>query len=192
MRFPFLCHVHGFSRTISLVSGLHYPYGCFFSHVCFQVYVVFLFDLMLLLLATVNSLSLPFPIYSSSLCIDASTQFSEPAILLPPFLIKYSRCDLWALWIVINFLVLWSFCLSSFVIYYYHYYYYFTRGNFSQSIFLSYGLFIWVPLSSIIIMIIIIMIIILPEAIFVSQFSCFMVYLSSFVVYYYYYYYLLL
>ena len=49
------------------------------------VFVVFLFDHMLLflLLAAVRSLSLLFFGYSSSSCIDASTQFSILANLLP-------------------------------------------------------------------------------------------------------------
>ena len=41
--FPFCSHVQVFSREISQVCRLKYPYSCFSSHFCFQVFTVVLF-----------------------------------------------------------------------------------------------------------------------------------------------------
>ena len=78
--------------------------------------------LPVLLLAALITLSLLSLVWSSSPCIVASMQSSTLASSLPPFFDTYSlstssyRCK--ALCIVINFLVLWSICLSSLFVYF--------------------------------------------------------------------------
>ena len=58
LRFPFLSHVQVFSREISLVYHLNYPYSCFSSHFCFPVIFVLLM-LLQSVLVLVAVISLP-------------------------------------------------------------------------------------------------------------------------------------
>ena len=117
LRFPILSHVHIFSCAISSVSHLKYPFSS--SSFCFLDFLVFLsvLTLPMLLSAALINLSLLFLMNSLSPCINASMQFSMLVSQFPPFLVSYSlsmssvRCK--ALCIIINFLVLWFFCLSS-------------------------------------------------------------------------------
>ena len=101
-----------FSCAISSVCRLKSPYICFSSNFYFLPFVVYLSVLMLpmLLLAAKLNISLIFFMYSSSPCIDVSTQSSVRTTPLPPcFLDKYSlsmssdECK--ALWIASSFLV---------------------------------------------------------------------------------------
>ena len=86
----------------------------------------------MLLLAAVMSLSLVFLMLSSSPRIDASTLFSMLVCPLPPSLLNiYSQSPIplgsKTLCIVINFLVLWSICLSTSPVYFQNNPEYFTR-----------------------------------------------------------------
>ena len=74
-----------------------------------------------LLMVAVINLSLVFLIYSSIHCIDASPQSSRLGNPLPPFFLDTYSMPILSLgykvlYIVINFLIRWPICLSSFFI----------------------------------------------------------------------------
>ena len=111
----FPCHIQVFLCAISPVCHLKYPYSCLSSHFCFQVFIVFLFDIMLalLLLATAIGFSLLFLVYFSY--IDASMQSSILASRL--LFLTHTVClssFVWrALCIIINFLAFFSSGISD-------------------------------------------------------------------------------
>ena len=109
-----------FSREISSLCCLKYPYSCFSSHFFFPVIVQLIPLLLVILLAAVISLSLLFSMQSSISRIDAFTQSLMLASPLPSsFLDIYNlsmlslRCK--DLCIFLNFLILWYIFLSSLV-----------------------------------------------------------------------------
>ena len=99
----------------------------------FLVFVVLSFVLMLplLLLVTAVSISLLFFVYFSSTCLDASTQSSRLSSPLPPFLDTYnlSSLECKALFIVIGFLYVELFYLSSSLAYFNKSSEYLNRGT---------------------------------------------------------------
>ena len=117
LSFLSLSHDQVFSCVISLVCRLKYPYSCFFSHFCFQVFVIVSYAISTII--SCHNLSFfGFLMYSSNPCIDASMQSSLMSSLLPSiFLNSYnlsiSFLGFKNLGLVINFLVLWFICLSS-------------------------------------------------------------------------------
>ena len=114
LRFYILGNTQVFSCAISPVCRIEYPY-CYFSfHFCFQAFVIFfsVFVLLLQLQAAANSFSLLFLMQFLTPFIDVSTQSSMLAspsfhIRSISFLERNPSCR------VINFLILWSICLSS-------------------------------------------------------------------------------
>ena len=99
LKFPFPSHVQGFSCVISLVCRLEYPYS-FSSNFCFLIIVVLLIlVLCLLFLVAVISLSLLF----FYIVFEPSYRCRD-AIL---------NAVMWALSIIVSFLVFWFFCWSS-------------------------------------------------------------------------------
>ena len=127
-KFPFVSHIHVFTCEMSLVNHLKLPQSRFPSHFCFLVICILLdVELSELFLVGVISLLLPFSLYSSSLCIDVSTLSSMLTSPLPrSFLdtcqwhmsvsMSFMRFNTFCL--VISFLVLWSICLSSSLVYF--------------------------------------------------------------------------
>ena len=75
--FPFFSHIHVFSRGISFVCRLNYPYSCFSLSFCFLVVVLLIIVLFVLFLDAVISLSLLFFMQSSRPCIDSSWRCLE-------------------------------------------------------------------------------------------------------------------
>ena len=70
LKFPFRSHVQVFSREISPICRLKYPYSCFSSQFCFRVFVVlFILVLSVLFLVVVISLFFFFQLFSSSMVI---------------------------------------------------------------------------------------------------------------------------
>ena len=124
---------------------LKYSYSYFSYNSCFQVLIVFLFDIMLSLML----LDL-FSIFFESLywCIYAI--FNTNTIPLSPFLDTYSlsmssfRCR--DLRIVINLFILWSICLSSSLVPFQNSPEYLTRG--SAQVFIPLMKFLWQSLVS--------------------------------------------
>ena len=118
---PFRSYASAFLYLISPVCRLKYPYSYFSSHFCSLVFIVFLYVLMLpmLLLAVLISLSLFFLMHFLNIYIEASTQ---PLKLTSPLSTSFLKIYIlsmsslgWCktLYIIINFLVLWSICLNS-------------------------------------------------------------------------------
>ena len=124
LRFPFLSHVHVFSWEMLLISRLKRVQSCFSSYLCFLVIVVLLvLMLSVLFLVAVISPSPRFSLYPSSRYIDVPTLFSMLANALPPFFLdtynlSTSSLGCNALCMVISFLVLWSLCLSSYLVHF--------------------------------------------------------------------------
>ena len=113
--FPLLGHVQAISRPILPVYRLKYSLSCFLRIFLFEILLLCVFMLTLLLLATVISFSLLFSLQFSSLLIVASTQslmLSSTLPLLDTYFLSISSVGFKVLCIVINFLVLGSFCLS--------------------------------------------------------------------------------
>ena len=129
-RFPFCSHV---SCEISPIHSLKYPYTCVTSHFCFLIFFVVLF-ILILSVASVISLSLLFLMKSCRPHIDTSMLSLMLVRPLPPsFLDTHSLsisalgCKAWC--IIINFLVLWSICLSSSLLHFKNGPKFLTRGT---------------------------------------------------------------
>ena len=135
LKFPFLSHVLVLSCEMLFISRLKCPWSCFSSHFCFIVIVILLsIVLSVLFLMAVISPGSSFSMLSSSCCMDVLTLSLMLASPLPPsFFGTYSLstssqgCN--AFFIVISFLLLWSICLSSFLVYLRKGPEYLTRGT---------------------------------------------------------------
>ena len=131
---PFLRYVHVFSCEMSLVSRLKRPSSCFSSRFCFlAIFVLLIFMSSVLFLVAVIRIPLSFSVLSLSRCIDALTFSMQVSPLPPSFLDTYSLstssvgCK--TLFLVINFLVLWSICSTSSLVHFKNGPEYLTRGT---------------------------------------------------------------
>ena len=113
--FPFHRPVQIFLCKISIVCCLKYPYSYFSSYLCFQVIIVlFVFMLLVLLLAAVISPSQLFLMKSLSAFINAAMLSSMLASPLPPSFLDMYNLSMSSLECkALCFLVLWSICLIS-------------------------------------------------------------------------------
>ena len=134
LKFPFLSHLRVFPCEISLVGHLKRPFRCFSFYFCF-LFIVVLLVLMLSVLFLVVVISLPprFCMESLNRCIHAITLSSILVSTLPPsfldtYFLSTSSLECNALSMVISFLVLWSICLSSFLVHFKNGLEYLTRG----------------------------------------------------------------
>ena len=97
IQFPFLSHVQVFSREISLVCHLKYPYNYLSSHFWFLViFVLLILVLLVLFLVAVINLSSLFFMSTLNHHIDVLTLSSMLASPLstPVFFYTYSLCHL--------------------------------------------------------------------------------------------------
>ena len=130
--FPLISNVQVFSFEALFIRSLKCPYSCFSSHVCSLVIIILLFIMLSVsfLMAVISpSKFLCNPLVVISMrhrCLQC-----WQVLFFSPFLIHIFRQHhlLDALCMVISFLVLWSICLSSFLVHFKKGPKYLTRGT---------------------------------------------------------------
>ena len=151
LRFPFFIHVQVFSCEISLICHLKYSYNCFSTHFCFLVILLLIIVWFVSFLVVVISLSLLFfyVVFESSYrCIDAVFNAGESSsIFFSWHILSLLSLVCKALSIVISFLVLWSICWSSFLLYFNYYYYYYSLWVFHISFNWWFFIGVWMTAS---------------------------------------------
>ena len=122
LRFPFLSHVQVFSSEISLDCRLKYLYTCFSSHFLFSVYFCSVEDCVVCI---VFGDSHP---YSAVVVVSMLASFLPPSCL---YLYSLSTSSLGCkvLCIIKSFLVLWSICWNSSLVYFKNGPEYLSRGT---------------------------------------------------------------
>ena len=130
LRFPFLSHVHVFLCEMSLVSLLKRSYSCFFSPSLFSGYFLSVDPHVLSIISggcNQSNSALFYVDFESYRCINAVFNASKSS---SSFFFFYTNslstscqgCK--ALYMIISFLILWSICLSSYLVHFKNYYYY--------------------------------------------------------------------
>ena len=122
LRFPIFCHVNLLSWEMSLVCHLNIHTVVFLPVFIFKLFLSVGVRVVSVVSGFKKNLCISFSVvlcaslWSSSRCIDASMLFSMLTRALPPCFLDIFTLECKALYLFISFLVLWSICLSFFLV----------------------------------------------------------------------------